>query len=76
MDVRASANPVLASARRWLARVNARHRGATTSTSTAGSCGTCQPAAGRRWMSAAGRVLAGKLAPHFARVTGIDADAA
>jgi hypothetical protein len=25
MDVRASANPVLASARRWLARVNARH---------------------------------------------------
>ena len=25
MDARASANPVLASARRWLARVNARH---------------------------------------------------
>lgn len=51
-------------------------RGITTSTSTAGSCGTCQP--GRRAAVDVGcgtGVLAGKLAPHFARVTGIDADA-
>jgi hypothetical protein len=51
-------------------------RGITTSISTAGSCGTCQPR--RRAAVDVGcgtGVLAGKLAPHFARVTGIDADA-
>ncbi len=76
MDVRASANPVLASARRWLARVNARHPWshnehfhgwilrnlpARRRAAVDVGCGT--------------GVLAGKLAPHFARVTGIDADA-
>ena len=76
MDVRASANPVLASARRWLARVNARHPWshnehfhgwilrhlpARRRAAVDVGCGT--------------GVLAGKLAPHFARVIGIDADA-
>jgi SAM-dependent methyltransferase len=76
MDVRDSANPALASARRWLARVNARHpwnhnehfhgwilrnMPARRRAAVDVGCGT--------------GVLAGKLAPHFARVTGIDADA-
>jgi SAM-dependent methyltransferase len=76
MDVRDSANPVLAGARRWLARVNARHPWdhnehfhgwilrnlpARRRAAVDVGCGT--------------GVLAGKLAPHFARVTGIDADA-
>jgi SAM-dependent methyltransferase len=76
VDVRDSASPVLASARRWLARVNARHpwnhnehfhgwilRNLPVRCRAAVDvgCGT--------------GVLAGKLAPHFARVTGIDADA-
>jgi SAM-dependent methyltransferase len=76
VDVRDSANPALASARRWLARVNARHpwnhnehfhgwilRNLPVRRRAAVDvgCGT--------------GVLAGKLAPHFARVTGIDADA-
>ena len=76
MDVRDSANPVLASARRWLDRVNARHPWnhnehfhgwilrnlpARRRAAVDVGCGT--------------GVLAGKLAPHFARVTGIDADA-
>ncbi len=76
MDVRASANPVLASARRWLARVNARHPWSHNEhfhgwilrnlpvrrrAAVDVGCGT--------------GVLAGKLAPHFARVTGIGADA-
>ena len=75
MDVRDSRNPVLASARRWLARVNARHPWnhnehfhdwilrnlpARRQVAVDVGCGT--------------GVLAGKLAPHFARVTGIDAD--
>jgi SAM-dependent methyltransferase len=50
-------------------------RGITTSTSTAGSCATLparrQPAVD---VGCGTGVLAGKLAPHFARVTGIDAD--
>jgi SAM-dependent methyltransferase len=71
-----SANPVLASARRWLARVNARHPWshnehlhgwilrnlpARRRAAVDVGCGT--------------GMLAGKLAPHFARVTAIDADA-
>jgi 2-polyprenyl-3-methyl-5-hydroxy-6-metoxy-1,4-benzoquinol methylase len=76
MDVRDRANPVLASARRWLARVNGRHPSnhnehfhdwmlrnlpARRRAAVDVGCGT--------------GVLAGKLAPHFARVTGIDAEA-
>jgi len=75
VDVRDSANPVLASARRWLDRVNARHLWnhdehfhgwilrnlpARRRAAVDVGCGT--------------GVLAGKLAPHFARVTGIDRD--
>ena len=75
MDVRDSRNPVLVSARRWLARVNAGHPWnhnehfhgwilanlpARRRVAVDVGCGT--------------GVLAGKLAPHFARVTGIDAD--
>ena len=75
MDVRDSANPVLANARRWLDRINARHPWnhnehfhgwilrnlpARRRAAVDIGCGT--------------GVLAGKLAPHFARVTGIDAD--
>jgi 2-polyprenyl-3-methyl-5-hydroxy-6-metoxy-1,4-benzoquinol methylase len=73
-NVRDSANPVLASARRWLARVNARHPWnhnehfhgwimrnlpARRRVAVDIGCGT--------------GVLAGKLAPHFVRVTGIEA---
>jgi SAM-dependent methyltransferase len=76
VDVRGSANPALARARQWLARVNARHPWnhnehfhgwilrnlpACRRAAVDIGCGT--------------GVLAGKLAPHFARVTGIDADA-
>jgi SAM-dependent methyltransferase len=76
VDIRDSDNPVLAGARRWLARVNARHpwnhnehfhgwilRNLPSRRQAAVDvgCGT--------------GVLAGKLAPHFACVTGIDADA-
>lgn len=76
VDVRDSANPVLAGARRWLASVNARHPWnhnehfhgwilrnlpARRRAAVDIGCGT--------------GVLAGKLASHFARVTGIDADA-
>jgi SAM-dependent methyltransferase len=76
MDIRESANPVLASARRWLDRVNSRHPwnhnehfhgwilrslpGRRRAAVDIG-CGT--------------GVLVAKLAPHFERVTGIDADA-
>jgi SAM-dependent methyltransferase len=75
MDVRDSANPVVLSAGRWLARVNARHPWnhnehfhswilhnlpARRQAAVDVGCGT--------------GLLAGKLAPHFARVTGIDAD--
>jgi len=75
VDVRDSTSPVLASARRWLDRVNARrpwdhneyfhgwilrNLPARRRTAVDAGCGT--------------GVLAGKLAPHFARVTGIDAD--
>lgn len=75
MDVRDSANPVMLSAARWLAGVNARHPWshnehfhgwilrnlpAHRQTALDVGCGT--------------GALAGKLAPHFARVIGIDAD--
>ena len=76
MDVRDSANPLLAGARRWLARANARHPwdhnehfhgwimrnlpGRRRAAVDVG-CGT--------------GVLAGKLARYFAHVTGIDSDA-
>jgi len=76
VDIRDSMNPVLASARRWLDRLNTRrpwnhneyfhgwilrNLPARRRTAVDVGCGT--------------GVLAGKLAPHFARVTGIDADA-
>ena len=76
MGVRNSENPVLVSARRWFDAVNARHpwnhnehfhrwilRNLPASRRAAVDigCGT--------------GVLAGRLAAHFARVTGIDADA-
>ena len=76
IDVRGSADPALASARRWLARVSARHPWnhdehvhgwilrnlpARRRAAVDAGCGT--------------GMLAGKLAGPFARVTGIDADA-
>jgi 2-polyprenyl-3-methyl-5-hydroxy-6-metoxy-1,4-benzoquinol methylase len=76
LDVRDSANPVVLSAARWLARVNARHPWnhnehfhgwilrnlpARRRAAVDIGCGT--------------GMLAGKLASHFAHVTGIDADA-
>jgi SAM-dependent methyltransferase len=75
VDVRDSGIPVLVSAQRWLAGVNARHPWdhnehfhgwilrnlpAQRRLAVDVGCGT--------------GVLAGKLAPHFAHVTGIDAD--
>jgi 2-polyprenyl-3-methyl-5-hydroxy-6-metoxy-1,4-benzoquinol methylase len=75
MDVRDSTNPVVLSAGRWLAKVNARHPWnhnehfhswilrnlpANRQAAVDIGCGT--------------GVLAGKLAHHFAHVTGIDAD--
>jgi len=75
MDVRDSANPVVLSAGRWLAKVNARHPWnhnehfhrwilrslpARRHTAIDVGCGT--------------GALAGRLAAHFTRVTGIDAD--
>jgi 2-polyprenyl-3-methyl-5-hydroxy-6-metoxy-1,4-benzoquinol methylase len=76
MDVRDSANPVLAVAARWLDRVNARHpwnhnehfHGWILRNLPAGRRAAVDVGCG------AG-VLAGKLAAHFARVTAIDADA-
>jgi SAM-dependent methyltransferase len=75
MDVRDSPSPVVQSAARWLARVNARHPWnhnehfhgwilrnlpARRQAAVDVGCGT--------------GALAGKLAPRFTRVTGIDAD--
>jgi 2-polyprenyl-3-methyl-5-hydroxy-6-metoxy-1,4-benzoquinol methylase len=77
MDVRASANPVLARARRWLARVNARHP--WNHNEHFHSWILRHLPARRRAAVDVGcgmGVLAGKLAPHFSRVTGIDADPA
>ena len=77
MDVRDSANPVLARARRWLAQVNARHPWNHNEHFHGWILGNLP--ARRRAAVDVGcgtGVLAGKLAPHFARVTGIDADEA
>jgi SAM-dependent methyltransferase len=75
MDVRDSTNPMVLTAARWLAIVNSRHPWnhnehfhgwilrnlpARRQAAVDVGCGT--------------GVLAGKLAPHFTRVTGIDAD--
>ena len=71
MDVRDSANPVLARARRWLDRVNARHPW-NHNEHFHGWILRSLPARRRAavdvgcWTGA----LAGKLAPHFACVTG------
>jgi 2-polyprenyl-3-methyl-5-hydroxy-6-metoxy-1,4-benzoquinol methylase len=76
MDVRDSTNPVVAVASRWLARVNARHpwnhnehfHGWVLRNLPAHRGAAVDVGCG------AG-MLAGKLAMHFAHVTGIDADA-
>ncbi len=76
MDVRDSANPVLARARRWLDRVGARHpwnhnehfHGWVLRNLPARRRAAVDVGCGMG-------VLAGKLAPHFACVPGIDADA-
>jgi SAM-dependent methyltransferase len=76
VDVRDSANPVLARARRWLDRVNARHPWDHNEHFHGWILGNLP--ADRRAAVDVGcgtGVLAGKLAPHFAHVTGIDADA-
>ncbi len=75
MDVRHSANPLVLSAARWLGRVNARHpwnhnehfHGWILRNLPARRQAAVDVGCGRG-------VLAGKLAPHFSRVTGIDAD--
>jgi SAM-dependent methyltransferase len=76
VDVRDSANPVLASARRWLARVNARHPW-NHNEYFHGWILRNLPARRRAAIDVGcgAGVLAGKLARRFARVTGIDADA-
>jgi SAM-dependent methyltransferase len=76
MDVRDSANPVLARARRWLAQVNARHPW-NHNEHFHGWILRSLPARRRAALDVGcgTGVLAGKLAPHFARVTGIDPDA-
>jgi SAM-dependent methyltransferase len=76
VDVRDSADPVLARARRWLDRVNARHPWDHNEHFHGWILGNLP---GRRRaavdVGCGTGVLAGKLAAHFARVTGIDADA-
>jgi SAM-dependent methyltransferase len=77
MDLRDSTNPVLERARRWLARVNARHPWSHNDHFHGWILGNLP--ARRRAAVDVGcglGVLAGKLAPRFERVTGIDADAA
>jgi SAM-dependent methyltransferase len=75
MDVGDSEKPVLASARRWLAQINARHPW-NHNEHFHGWILPNLPARRRAAVDVGGGtgVLAGKLAPHFARVTGIDAD--
>jgi 2-polyprenyl-3-methyl-5-hydroxy-6-metoxy-1,4-benzoquinol methylase len=76
MDVRDSTNPVVVSAGRWLARVNARHPWNHNEYFHGWILGNL-PARRRATVDVGcgTGVLAGKLAPHFAGVTGIDADA-
>jgi SAM-dependent methyltransferase len=75
MDVRDSANPVVLSAARWLAGVNARHSW-NHNEHFHGWILRHLPARRRAAVDVGcgAGVLAGKLAPHFAQVTGIDAD--
>ncbi len=77
MDVRDSANPVLERARRWLDQVNARHPW-NHNEHFHGWILRNLPARRRAALDVGCGmgVLAGKLTPHFARVTGIDADEA
>lgn len=75
MDVRDSGNPVVLTAGRWLARINARHpwdhnehfHGWIVRNLPAGRQAAVDVGCGTG-------VLAGRLAPTFGRVTGIDAD--
>jgi len=76
MDVRDSANPVVLTAARWLDDVNGRHPWNHNEHFHRWILGNLP--AGRQAAVDVGcgtGVLAGKLARHFARVTGIDADA-
>lgn len=76
MDVRDSANPVPDRARRWLAQVNARHPWNHNEHFHGGILRNLP--ARRRAAVDVGcgtGVLAGKLSPHFACVTGINAEA-
>jgi 2-polyprenyl-3-methyl-5-hydroxy-6-metoxy-1,4-benzoquinol methylase len=77
MDVRDSANPVLERARRWLDQVNARHPW-NHNEHFHGWILRNLPARRRAAVDVGCGmgVLAGKLASHFARITGIDADEA
>jgi SAM-dependent methyltransferase len=77
MDVRDSANPVLGRARRCLDQVNARHPW-NHNEHFHGWILRNLPARRRAAVDVGCGmgVLAGKLAPHFVRVTGIDADEA
>lgn len=76
MDVRDSTNPVIVSASRWLARINARHPWSQNEYFH-GWILRHLPARRRSALDVGcgAGVLAGKLAGEFARVTGIDADA-
>jgi len=76
VDVRNSANPVVAGASRWLGRVNARHpwnHNEHFHSWILRNLPACRQAAVD--VGCGTGVLAGKLAPQFALVTGIDADA-
>ena len=77
MDVRDSVNPVLERARRWLAQINARHPWNHNEHFHGWILRNLPARRGAAVDVGCGMgVLAGKLAPHFARVTGIDADEA
>jgi SAM-dependent methyltransferase len=77
MNVRDSTSPVVQRASRWLARVNARH---PWSHNEYFHDGILRQLPARRQsavdVGCGLGVLAGRLAPHFERVTGIDADEA
>jgi SAM-dependent methyltransferase len=76
MDVRDCTNPVLVGAGRWLDRVNARHPWSHNE-HFHGWILSSLPARRRAAVDVGcgAGLLAGKLSLHFARVTGIDADA-
>jgi 2-polyprenyl-3-methyl-5-hydroxy-6-metoxy-1,4-benzoquinol methylase len=76
MDVRDSTNPVVAVASRWLALVNARHPWNHNEHFHGWILRNLPPRRVAAVDVGCGTgVLAGKLATHFTRVTGIDADA-